>query len=96
MANIRINSKNNTIQVRNHPVKAQLRHVGRKGSTGDTGPQGPVGPQGPKGDTGESTFVRVHHGSNPNVPRPDAVYVEWVGSVAPLNATTEDTWIDTA
>lgn len=54
---------------------------------------GEIGPQGP---TGESTFVRVHHGSDPNVPRPSALYVEWVGSVAPNNATVEDTWIDTA
>lgn len=44
---------------------------------------------------GLSTFVRVHHGSDPDVPRPDALYVEWVGSVAPNNATIEDTWIDT-
>lgn len=55
----------------------------------------PEGPQGPQGDTGVSTFVRVHHGANANVPRPVAVYVEWVGSVAPLNATIEDTWIQT-
>ena len=48
-----------------------------------------------KGDTGVSTFVRVHHGSDPNVARPSALYVEWVGSVAPNNATTEDTWIAT-
>lgn len=51
-------------------------------------------PKGEKGDTGVSTFVRVHHATNPNVPRPSAFYVEWVGSVAPLNATVEDTWID--
>lgn len=53
------------------------------------------GAEGPQGPTGESTFVRVHHGSDPDVPRPDALYVEWVGSVAPNNATVEDTWIDT-
>lgn len=55
----------------------------------------PEGPRGPQGETGESTFVRVHHGSDPDVPRPNATYVEWVGSVAPNNATTEDTWIHT-
>lgn len=49
-----------------------------------------------KGDTGVSTFVRVHHNTDPNVARPSALYVEWVGSVAPNNATTEDTWIDTS
>lgn len=53
-----------------------------------------LGGKGDKGDTGTSTFVRVHHGSDPDVDRPDALYVEWVGSVAPNNATTEDTWID--
>ena len=52
------------------------------------------GEKGDKGDTGVSTFVRVHHGSDPNVARPDALFVEWVGSVAPNNATTEDTWVD--
>lgn len=56
-------------------------------------PPGPKGDKGDKGDTGVSTFVRVHHGSDPNVARAGALYVEWVGSVAPLNATTEDTWI---
>lgn len=49
-----------------------------------------------KGDTGVSTFVRVHHGNNPGIPRPSAVYVEWVGTVAPSNGTVLDTWIDTA
>jgi hypothetical protein len=51
-------------------------------------------PKGDKGDTGVSTFVRVHHATNPNISRPDAQFVEWVGSVAPSNATVEDTWID--
>jgi len=55
----------------------------------------PKGDKGDKGDTGVSTFVRVHHGSDPDVARPNALYVEWVGSVAPNNATEEDTWIDT-
>ncbi len=50
-------------------------------------------PKGDKGDTGYSTFVRVHHGDDNSIARPDALYVEWVGSVAPLNATVEDTWI---
>lgn len=51
-------------------------------------------PKGEKGDTGISTFVRVHHEANPNIIRPNALYVEWVGTVAPTNATVEDTWID--
>ncbi len=56
----------------------------------------PKGDKGDQGETGVSTFVRVHHGSNPNILRPNAYFVEWVGSVAPLNGTVEDTWIDTA
>ncbi len=56
----------------------------------------PKGDKGDKGDTGVSTFVRVHHGSNPNILRPNAFFVEWVGSVPPVNGTVEDTWIDTA
>jgi hypothetical protein len=56
----------------------------------------PKGDKGDKGDTGVSTFVRVHHGSNPNMLRPNAFFVEWVGTVPPLNGSTEDTWIDTA
>lgn len=55
----------------------------------------PPGAKGEKGETGTSTFVRVHHGADANVARPDAIYVEWVGSAQPLNATEEDTWIDT-
>ncbi len=51
-------------------------------------------PKGEKGDTGISTFVRVHHESDPNIARPSAQFVEWVGTVAPANATVEDTWID--
>jgi hypothetical protein len=47
------------------------------------------------GPTGVSTFVRAHHHADANYARPNAVFVEWLGSVAPLNATTEDTWIQT-
>ena len=43
-------------------------------------------PKGEKGDTGISTFVRVHHASNPDEPRPNAQFVEWVGTVPPSNA----------
>ncbi len=56
----------------------------------------PEGDKGDVGDTGVSTFVRIHHGNDPNVARPNALYVEWVGTVAPINGTTEDTWVDTA
>ena len=38
---------------------------------------GPTGPAGPPG------VVRVDHGSDPAVARPDAAIVLWVGSVAP-------------
>jgi len=87
MPEIRLNKKNKTVKVVNRNNSLRLQHTGKTGLKGD---------KGDKGDTGESTFVRVHHGSNANIVRPDAVFVEWVGSVAPLNATTEDTWIDTA
>lgn len=53
----------------------------------------PKGDKGDQGDTGYSTFNRAHHGADANFPRPNAIYVEWVGSVAPNNATVEDTWI---
>lgn len=81
-----------TIKVVNRKKNLRLQHTGKTGPVGPTGPQGPEGPQGP---TGVSTFVRVHHGSDPSVERSNALYVEWVGSVAPNNATTEDTWIHT-
>lgn len=93
MYTIRLNSRNKTIKVVNRRKNLRLQHTGKTGPTGSQGPQGPEGPQGP---TGVSTFVRVHHDTDPNVARPSAVYVEWVGSVAPLNATEEDTWIDTS
>lgn len=47
------------------------------------------------GKTGYSTFVRAHHKTNSDYPRPNAIFVEWVGSVPPTHATTEDTWIKT-
>lgn len=90
MFTIRLNKRTKTIKVVNRRKNLRLQH------TGKTGPASNVpGPEGPQGPTGVSTFVRVHHGSDPNVARPTALYVEWVGSVAPTNATTEDTWIDT-
>lgn len=90
MFTIRLNKRTKTIKVVNRRKNLRLQH------TGKTGPASTIpGPEGPEGPTGVSTFVRVHHGSDPNVARPNALYVEWVGSVAPINATTEDTWIDT-
>lgn len=88
---IALNSSKRTIRIINKNAKVALRHSGLRGPQGI---QGEKGDKGDKGDTGVSTFVRAHHGSNPNVARPNALYVEWVGSVAPLNATIEDTWID--
>ena len=109
MYTIRLNRKNKTIRIINKDNKLRLtkdintiKVVNRKKNiklqhTGKMGPASTVpGPQGPAGPTGVSTFVRVHHGSDPDVARPSAVYVEWVGSIAPNNATVEDTWIDTA
>ena len=91
MPDIRLSNTNRNIRAMGKNYKISLKHSGQRGPTGEQGPQGPEGPQGP---TGVSTFVRVHHGTDPNIPRPDALYVEWVGSVAPVNATVEDTWID--
>jgi len=46
--------------------------------------------------TNTVAFRRVIHGSVASTARPNATYVEWVGTVAPTNAnTTNDTWIDT-
>lgn len=43
-----------------------------------------------------NTVTRVVHGSNASMARPSGInYVEWVGSVAPTNATANDTWVDT-
>jgi len=96
IAEIRLNKRTKSIKVVNRKSNLRLQHTGKTGPQGVKGDTGDKGDKGDKGDTGESTFVRVHHGSDPNVARPDALYVEWVGSVAPLNATLEDTWIDTA
>lgn len=88
IAEIRLNKRNKTIKIVNRKNNIRLTHTGKRG------PAGPASTvPGPPGPTGVSTFVRVHHGSDPDVARPDALYVEWVGSVAPNNATTEDTWV---
>lgn len=83
MYTIRLDKKSKTVKVVYRPNNVRLHH------TGKTGPVGPTGP------TGVSTFVRAHHRDNQNFARPNALYVEWVGSVAPLNATVEDTWVHT-
>ena len=102
-ASIRLNRHNKTIKVVNRKGTIKLSNTKEAIKLKHTGKIGPVstipGPKGDKGDTGAtgiSTFVRVHHSSDPNVVRPTALYVEWVGSVAPVNATTGDTWIDTS
>ena len=77
----------NVIKVVNRKHHIRLTHVGRRGPASTV--PGPIGP------TGVSTFVRAHHGTDPDIERPNALYVEWVGSVAPNNATIEDTWIHT-
>ncbi len=77
---LRLSKQNNVIKVVNRKKNIKLTHSGKPG---------PIGP------TGISTFVRAHHRENANYPRPLATFVEWVGSIAPLNATTEDTWIHT-
>ncbi len=90
MSQIRLRKTNKTIKLVNRRENIRLKKEENTISLKRTGGVGP------KGDTGVSTFVRVHHQTNPSVARPDAYFVEWVGSVPPLNATTEDTWIDTA
>lgn len=99
MPSIRLDKKTKTIKVVNRTNRVKLSNPSSRidlKHTGKTGPASTVpGPEGDKGDTGESTFVRAHHGSDPSVARPNALYVEWVGSIAPTNATTEDTWVRT-
>lgn len=77
---LKLSKKNNVIKVVNRRKNVRLTHTGKAG---------PVGP------TGVSTFVRAHHRDNASYSRPNATFVEWVGSTAPLNATEEDTWIHT-
>lgn len=108
MFSLKLNRKSNSIKARrvNNNIRLgivrqtlNLRHTGLRGPQGIQGIKGDKGDKGDIGDTGEtgiSTFVRVHHSSDQNVARPNALYVEWVGSVAPINGTVEDTWIDTA
>jgi hypothetical protein len=90
--NIRLAKENKSVKVVNRKENLRLDHTGK---TGPQGPQGPQGAQGNTGATGVSTFVRAHHLADANMARPNALYVEWVGTVAPSNATTEDTWIHT-
>lgn len=49
-----------------------------------------TGPSGPPGPTGATGLVKVTHGSNPNVARPAAPLVYWVGTVTPVNALPDD------
>jgi len=87
---LRLSREAKTVKVVNRSNNIRLTHGGK------TGPVSTVpGPPGLTGPTGVSTFVRVHHLANAAVARPIAIFVEWVGSVAPLNATTQDTWIHT-
>lgn len=85
-----LQKQNHTIKVVNRKDKVTLKRLLNNVSLHHSGRKGD------KGDTGISTFVRVHHLNDPNVARPFAQFVEWVGTVAPVNGTTEDTWIDTA
>lgn len=102
MTEIRLSKKNKTIKIVNRTGTIRLQRPEKKINVVNRQENlklqhtGKIGPKGDKGDTGESTFVRIHHGADPNVPRADAEFVEWVGSVEPLNATVQDTWVDTA
>ena len=48
------------------------------------------GAQGVPGPPGGTGMVKVNHGSNPNLARPDAPIVYWVGTVTPLHADPDD------
>lgn len=50
----------------------------------DVGVPGLTGPPGPTG------LVKVTHGADPNVARPTATLVYWVGTVQPANANPDD------
>lgn len=87
------------VKLRTKTQRINFRQTGLRGPQGIRGEKGDKGDKGDTGDTGAtgiSTFVRVHHGNDANVARPNALYVEWVGNVPPNNATTEDTWINIA
>lgn len=83
MVTIRLDKKSKTIKVVNRRKTIKLTNPSSSVSLKHTGKTNPL------------TFTRVHHGSDPNVARPNVLYVEWVGSVAPNNATVEDTWVQT-
>lgn len=90
MPTIRLNKQDKTIKIVYRKDNVRLKKEETNVNLHHSGRPGPPGP------TGVSTFVRVHHQGDPNVARPNAQFVEWVGTVAPSNGTTEDTWIDTA
>ena len=93
MPRIILNKQNHTIKVINRKANVKLYRRVNKVSLIQTGRRGPQGIEGPRGITGYSNMTRVKHDDNPNVARPDSIYVEWMGNVAPNNATTVDTWI---
>jgi hypothetical protein len=74
-----LNSREQSIKVVNRTRTIRLQHNAK----------------GDKGSTGYSTMVREMHGSDATRTRPNAIYVEWMGSVAPLNAAEVDTWVAT-
>jgi hypothetical protein len=98
MATIRLSKQNKTIKIvyrkdnvrlKREEANVNLTHSGKRGPKGDKGDMGDAG------STGVSTMMRAKHDADPNYARPDALYVEWMGSVAPNNGTTMDTWIVT-
>ena len=98
MASIRLNKQEKTIKIVNRKDNIRLKRQESNVNlhhTGRTGPTGLTGDKGDKGDTGVSTMVRAKHDADSSYARPDAIYVEWMGSVAPTNATSVDTWIVT-
>jgi hypothetical protein len=87
------------------PASTVPGSAGAKGDKGDTGATGAAsivpGPQGPAGAAGADATISpntkgfVKHGSVAGTARPSGYgSVEWQGTVEPLNAINNDTWIN--
>ena len=63
---------------------------GPPGPAGDPGEPGEDGTDGADGAPGATGLVKVVHGSDPDVARPDSPLVYWVGTVIPTNGLSDD------
>jgi hypothetical protein len=66
---------------------------GPTGAAGANGTNGAAGAPGATGATGATGLVKVNHGTNPNVARPTAPLVYWVGTATPANGLVDDLWL---